>query len=187
MKGFGRIFLMTTFALLLSCCIFAQVDSVTQRLKALGIDSNIIERSFHTDDGIHYFKVTVNAVSPPANNFTTIEYDPQRDEKERWKMLTFNNDSVSESWAHDYAKEVNKKRGATIGINSTSVKSEDNGMIVIAFRCDKNNLPDRYKDLSRCQGLAYINKKTKQVDRENFTDSSGFRLENMDVGTYTMD
>ena len=105
---------MTAFALLLACCASAQVDSVTLKLKSLGIDSNIIEHSFHTDDGIHSFKVTINAVSPSANNYTTIEYDPQRDESERWQMVTFNNDTVSERWAHDYAKEVNKKRGATI-------------------------------------------------------------------------
>ena len=187
MKGFSRTFLMTAFALLLAYCAFAQVDSVTLRLKSLGIDSNIIEHSFHTDDGTHYFKMTMNAVSPSANNYTTIEYDPQRDEEKRWQMITFNNDTVSERWAHDYAKEVNKKRGATVGIHSTSIKSEDTATIVISFRCDKKNLPDRYTDLSRCAGFAYINKKTKQIDKEEFTDSSTFRLENMDVKTYTMD
>jgi hypothetical protein len=186
MKGFGRIFLMTAFAVLLTCCAFAQVDSVTLRLKSLGIDSNIIEHSFHTDDGIHYFKMTINAVSPLANNFTTIEYDPQRDESDRWRMITFNNDTVTEDWAHDYAKEVNKKRDATVGINSTKIIAEDKETIIVSFRCTRDNLPDRYKDLSRCAGLAYINKKTKQIDREEFTDSSLFRLENMDVATYTM-
>jgi hypothetical protein len=187
MKGFGRNFLMTAFALLLACCASAQVDSVTLKLKSLGIDSNIIEHSFHTDDGIHSFKVTINAVSPSANNYTTIEYDPQRDESERWQMVTFNNDTVSERWAHDYAKEVNKKRGATVRIYSTKIQSEDTATIVVSFGCDKKNLPDRYKDLSRCMGVAYINKKTKQIDKEEFTDSSTFRLENMDVKTYTMD
>jgi hypothetical protein len=187
MRGFGRNFLMTAFAVLFACCAFAQADSVAQKLKSLGIDSNIIEHSFHTDDGIHYFKVTINAVSPLTNNYTTIEYDPQRDEEKRWEMITFNNDTVTEDWAHDYAKEVNRKRGATIGIYSTKIQSEDTATIVVSFGCDKKNLPDRYKDLSRCTGLAYINKKTKQIDKEEFTDSSAFRLENMDVRTYTME
>ena len=187
MKGFGRIFFMTAFTVLLTCCAYAQVDSVTQRLKQLGIDSTIIAHSFHTDDRIHYFKVTMNAVSPTTNNYTVIEYDPQRDEAARWQMLTFNSNPVSEGWAHDYAKEVNKKRDSTVGIYATSIKSEDTASIVISFKCNKTNLPDRYKDLSRCTGLAYINKKTKQIDKEEFTDSSSFRLENMDVSTYTMD
>lgn len=177
---------MTAFAMLLTCCAFAQADSVTLRLKALGIDSNIIEHSFHTDDGIHYFKMTMHAVSAERKDLTTIEYDPTRDVTQAWQMLTLNGDSVSDKWQHDYAKEVNKYTGKTVGIYSTGIKSEDSASIVVSFKCYRDNLPDRYKNLSRCDGLAYINKQTKQIDKEVFTDSSAFELEFMYVTTYTM-
>jgi len=188
MKGFGRIFLMASFSLLLTSCAFAQVDSVTLKLKSLGIDSNIIEHSFNTDDGVHYFKMTMHAVSAVRKDLTTIEYDPTRDEDDRWRMLTFNSDTVSEKWAHDYAKEVNKKSGRKANVSSTKIKSEDSTTIVISFNCNnKESLPDRYENLSRCNGVAYINKITKQIDKEEFTDSSSFQLEFMTVMTYTMD
>jgi|GEM_PF-4178642 hypothetical protein len=187
MKGLARYFLISTFTVLFTSSAFAQVDSVKQRLIALGIDSNIIEHSFHTDDGIHYFKMTVDAVSPERKDLQTIEYDPRRDAKQRWQSLTYNGDTVSEKWARDYAKEVNKNTGKTVNVFSTKIKSEDNSLIVVSFQCgNKDNLPDRYKNLARCAGLAFINKNTKQIEREEFTDSSAFQLEFMDVRNYTM-
>ncbi|HMG82186.1 MAG TPA: hypothetical protein VK559_04055 [Ferruginibacter sp.] len=186
MKGFGRIFFLAAFAMLLTYGAFAQVDSVTQRLKALGIDSNIIEHSFHTDDTAHYFKMTMHAVSTERKDLETIDYDPQRDEKERWQLLTLNGDSVSDKWAHDYSKAVNKNIGKTVGIYATRIKFEDSSSIVISFKCNKDNLPDRYSNLYRCNGLAYINKATKQIDKEEFTDSSSFQIEFMSVVTYSM-
>jgi hypothetical protein len=188
MKGFGRIFLMASFALLLSCSAFAQVDSVTLKLQSLGIDPHVIEYSFHTDDGVHYFKMTMHAVSAARKDLTTIEYDPMREDGQQWQMLTFNSDTVSEKWAHDYAKEVNKKVGRKVDISSMKIKSEDSATIVVSFNCNnRESLPDRYENLSRCNGVAYINKTTKQIDKEEFTDSSSFQLEFMTVMTYTMD
>jgi hypothetical protein len=187
MKGLCRYFSITVFTMLFAGAAFAQVDSVKLRLIELGIDSNIIEHSFHTDDGIHYFKMTVDAVSPDRKDLQTIEYDPRRDDKQRWQFITYNGDTVSEKWAKDYAKEVNKNAGKTVNISSAKIKSEDKSFIVISFQCgSKDNLPDRYKNLSRCAGLAFINKNTKQIEREEFTDSSSFQLEFMDVRNYTM-
>ena len=181
--------LIAIFLALTPATLIAQDQDVLDKLKAYDFETAFLSTTLKDADAEHAFSLQTTIMSLDDTTLEQIEFDPRRPIGERWKLLTVNGEEPTEDDLHEFDHTHNtkdKEVNAEVDDSSLRIESEDQNYLVVGFRYKKESLPRKVKFLHQCEGLAYIKKDTKKLERAEFINQEQLRVRTMRVNILDM-
>jgi hypothetical protein len=187
MKHLSLIFL-TIFSLQ----TLAQDNNIKDILKEHEFEIQYLTTSLKDGNAEYFFDVKISTTNGDKHNIEIAKFDPTKAVGERWILISVNNNTPSTDDFIKFNKTHNTQKSGVNGkidASSWTIVTNDSNYLVLSYRFDKSTLPEKYKFLGDCKGLAYFNKKTKRLEKSEFVNESPlkvkiFKVDELDMVMY---
>ena len=146
----------------------AQLVNIKERLVEYNIPVDFLEHSIRNADRKFTFKYRMITGSPDGTPVIyEIEYNPQRKNKDRWRLISVNGNSPEKKEIRDFNRINNPRRkevSAEIDESSYQVVVDNDQYFTYSFKYKEGSITSNRKFLEDCKGYVYINKKTGKIE-----------------------
>lgn len=170
--------------------LVAQDADVLEKLKAYDFETAFLTTTLKDADAEHAFNMRSKISSLKDTTIEEIEFDPRRPVGDRWKLISVNGSVPSEDDLREFDHSHNTKGvmvNAEVDETSLKINEENEEYLVVSFKYKKESLPVKFQFLHACNGLAYVNKKSKKLEKAYFSNTEQIRVRGMRVNILKMD
>jgi hypothetical protein len=167
MKTVNFIFLISLVSIIE---VYGQVEEIDKKLQEYGIPKDYIVNALKEGEAEYYFKFKSVTWLPTGLGMEEIveegEFNPELPIGEKWKLLKINGSAPNDKESKKFNKLQNTDKNnvnAEIDEESYRIVEDNDNELIISLKFKKNTLPERYKFLSKCTGLAHIDKNLKRL------------------------
>ncbi|WP_439182669.1 hypothetical protein [Carboxylicivirga taeanensis] len=178
-------------AALLSLSAVAQENKVLNQLKAYHFPMDLLAKSIGgAEVNANYsFHATIRSCIDSVTIIEEAKYDPSQKFDERWTLLTYNGKEPSAKELKEFNKNHNFKEEeikAKIDDASWDIERDRNDYLVVNFKYDSTSSKGRFKYLADMKGKAYFNKRTKLLEKVEYTNERPTKMRPFNVTTFYM-
>jgi len=169
---------------LCSANLFAQKDVILEKLTAYGINEGTFGSGLQDHDATHSFDIEITTNDGTKNIVEEGHFSPTVAVGERWSLQTVNGNAPSKKELKKFDKAHNTKQesiNGDVSDNSWKIVSDTDDEIIISFKYNKESLPKKFDFLAECTAKAYINKRTKRLDKAIFTNDGPLKVKIFNV------
>ena len=123
--------------------------------------------------------MTITSTTDSVTSVEELRFDPIKKKGERWALFSYNGKEPTKKQLRSFDKEFNKKESiAERNIDKASLKivQLNDPYLVIGFKYEPSSLPARYGYLADCRGKAYVNLKTKELEKVEFANEKPVKV-----------
>ena len=174
---------------LISLQVYAQDPALLTKLEEYDFETAFLTTTLKDADAEHRFNLTTTIKSSHDTMVEKIEFDPTREIGTRWQLITINGVPPTEDDLHEFDYTHNtkgKKVNARVDETTLKLHEENEDYLIVEFRYEKNSLPQKVKFLKDCTGYAYVNKKSKQLEKAKFKNTEQLRIRTMRINLFKM-
>ena len=150
--------------------VYGQREVVDKKLQEYGIPRDYIVNALKEGEAEYYFEFKSVTWLPTGLGMEEIveegEFNPVLPIGEKWKLLKINGNVPNEKEIKKFNKVQNTVKNnvnAEIEDKSYRIIEDNDNELIISLNFKKKTLPERYKFLHECTGLAHIDKKLKRL------------------------
>ena len=162
---------------------YGQQEDINAKLKAYGIPEDYIISSLKDGEALYYFTFRSVTWLPSKQGMEEIveegEFNPELPIGERWKLLKINGKMPNKHEEKKFSKTQNTVNGnlnAEIDDHEYKIVEDSENILKIRLKYKKETLPKRYEFLSKCSGLAYIDKDSKRLTQVEYRNESPVKI-----------
>ncbi len=161
------------FLFLCSLAATGQKGLVLEKLNAYQFPDDILTQGLESafPDLEHSFDVTITSTTDTEKIVEKARYNPKKKNGDRWSLEAINGAAPSKKEIKSFKREHGKKESMEkrrIDAASWTIDRDDAEYLVVGFTYDKSTLPYGYEFLKYCPGKAYLNKRTKRLEKAVF-------------------
>jgi hypothetical protein len=167
MKTVNFIFLLSLVSIIE---VYGQVEEIDKKLQEYGIPKDYIVNALKEGEAEYYFKFKSVTWLPTGLGMEEIveegEFNPELPIGQKWKLLKINGNVPNDKEIKKFNKLQNTEKNnvnAEIEEESYRIVEDNDNELTVSLKFKKKTLPERYKFLSKCTGLAYIDKNLKRL------------------------
>ena len=164
---------------------YGQKDEIDEKLKKYGIPGDHIVNSLKDANAEYYFKFKSTTWIPSKQGMEQIveegEFDPGLPAGQRWRLLRVNGREPEPKELKKFNKAqntLNNNVSTEIDEGNYRIEEDNDRLMVIGLRYKEETLPQRYKFLSDCSGMAYIDKEKKRLTRIEYRNDFAVKVWN---------
>ncbi len=175
--------------LMYSVSAFAQKDTVLEELAVYGITEKTLGTGLQDTDATHSFDINITTNDGTKNIVEEGHFTPEVPVGERWILKTVNGKTPTKKQIKKFSKAHNTKQpdiNGEVADDSWKIDSDTEDEIIISFKYDKESLPKKFEFLANCTGKAFINKKTKRLEKATFTNDGPLKVKIFNVSKLEM-
>jgi len=164
--------------------LFAQMEIVEKRLSDLGIAEDFLTQNLKDSDAAHSFNLETTNISSTETKVEHAKFDPTKPIGERWILVDVNGQAPTKKELKQFDKAHNTKQediNGEVDDSSWKIVQDDEDYLAISYHLDPNTLPTKYKFLASCVGTAYINKKSKKLERAEYINNAPLKIKIFNV------
>ena len=154
------------------CNVYGQREEIDKKLQEYGIPGDYIVNALRDGEAEYFFKFKSVTWLPTGTGMEEIieegEFDPANPIGEKWNLLKVNNEVPEKKDLKKFNKAhntVKENLNAEIEEDSYKIVDDNENELIISLKYKKGTLPKRFKFLSECIGLAYIDKNLKRLTK----------------------
>jgi len=163
--------------------VYGQKDIIDAKLKLYNIPGDYITDALKDSEADYYFKFRSVTWKPSSQGMVELieegEFNPASPVGERWKLLKINERSPDKKEIKKFSKVQNTMKdniNAEIDNQTYKIVDDNEKDLVISISYKKETLPKRYEFLSKCSGLAYIDKHRKRLTRIEYRNENPVKV-----------
>ncbi len=152
--------------------LYGQRELIDKKLQEYGIPSDYIVNALREGEAEYYFRFKSVTWLPTGLGMEEIveegEFNPELPMGEKWILLKLNGSVPDAKTIKKFNKLQNTVKNnvnAEIDDDSYSIVEDNDNELIISLKFKKKTLPERYKFLNKCTGLAHIDKNLKRLVR----------------------
>ncbi len=150
--------------------LYGQRELIDKKLQEYGIPGDYIVNALREGGAEYYFRFKSVTWLPTGLGMEEIveegEFNPELPMGEKWKLLKLNGtvpDAKTIKKFNKLQNTIKNNVNAEIDDDSYSIVEDNDNELIISLKFKKKTLPERYKFLGKCTGLAHIDKNLKRL------------------------
>ncbi len=164
--------------------LYAQLETVEKRLLELGIEEDFLTQNLKDSDAEHSFNLKTINISSTEKKVERARFDPTKPIGEKWILVDVNGQAPTKKELKQFDKAHNTKKediNGEVDDSSWKIVQDDDNYLAISYHLDPKTLPTKYRFLASCVGTAYINKKSKKLERAEYINNAPLKIKIFNV------
>ncbi len=164
--------------------LYAQLETVEKRLLELGIEEDFLTQNLKDSDAEHSFNLKTINISSTEKKVERARFDPTKPIGEKWILVDVNGQAPTKKELKQFDKAHNTKQkdiNGEVDDSSWKIVQDDDNYLAISYHLDPKTLPTKYRFLASCVGTAYINKKSKKLERAEYINNAPLKIKIFNV------